>query len=209
MIAVNLFLAGTKAVMDYTSAHVLTCLVPAFFIAGAMSALLPKEKITKYLGSDVPKFKAYPFAVVAGLLLAVCSCTILPLFAGIKKKGAGIGPAIAFLYTAPATNILAITYTGSILGWDLAAARIILSVTFAILIGLIISSFFREKDEEDESSVPELIKEEEKFDDIDKTSSRDSLLEKLNKQSSAIHIRWCYSLNYCHAPFHSRGDIKR
>jgi uncharacterized membrane protein YraQ (UPF0718 family) len=109
-----------------------------------MSALLPKEKISRYLGQNVPKYKAYPLAVVGGLLLAVCSCTILPLFAGIKKKGAGIGPALAFLYTAPATNILAITFTGSVLGWDFALARIVLSVTFAILIGLIISKLFGE-----------------------------------------------------------------
>lgn len=82
-----LAVAGGRAVIEYVSKHVLTCLVPAFFIAGAMSALLPKEKIIKYLGKDVPKYKAYPLSVMAGLLLAVCSCTILPLFAGIKKKG--------------------------------------------------------------------------------------------------------------------------
>lgn len=128
-------------------AHVLFCLVPAFFIAGAMVALLPKEEITKNLGSQASKFKAYSFSVLAGLLLAVCSCTVLPLFAGIKKKGAGIGPAIAFLYTAPATNILAILFTGSVLGWDFALARIILSVSFAVVIGLIISKLFPEKEE--------------------------------------------------------------
>jgi uncharacterized protein len=193
MTPIDILLAGFQALQEYLSAHVLTCLVPAFFIAGAMSALLPKEKITKYLGSNVPKYKAYPFSVIAGLLLAVCSCTILPLFAGIKKKGAGIGPAIAFLYTAPATNILAIVYTGSILGWDLAAARIILSVTFAILIGLIISSFFKEKDEEDENSVSELIKEE-KFDDIVKTSFRGSLREKLNKHSLLIFFATLFAI---------------
>src|SRR5512136_538514 len=109
-----------------------------------MSALLPKEKITKYLGKNVPKYKAYPLAVVGGLLLAVCSCTILPLFAGIKKKGAGIGPAIAFLYTAPATNILAVAFTWSVIGADFAIARIVLSVTFAVMIGLIISRLFAE-----------------------------------------------------------------
>ena len=159
--------SGIYALIDYLGAHVLTCLVPAFFIAGAMSALLPKEKITKYLGKNVPKYKAYPLSVIAGLLLAVCSCTILPLFAGIKKKGAGIGPAIAFLYTAPATNILAIVFTGSVLGWDLAASRIILSVIFAILIGIIISSFFKEEEKiEDKELVKKLIKEQEKFDGI-------------------------------------------
>jgi len=150
----DVLLAGVNAVVEYVSAHVLTCLVPAFFIAGAMSALLPKEKIIQYLGQNVPKYKAYPLAVVGGLLLAVCSCTILPLFAGIKKKGAGIGPALAFLYTAPATNILAITFTGSVLGWDFALARIILSVTFAILIGIIISKLFGEDDENERDKAP-------------------------------------------------------
>jgi len=157
---------------------VLTCLVPAFFIAGAMSALLPKEKILKYLGKDVPKYKAYPLSVVAGLLLAVCSCTILPLFAGIKKKGAGIGPAIAFLYTAPATNILAIIFTGSVLGWNFAVSRILLSITFAIVIGLVISSLFKDKDGEDKSLVSESIKKK-RSDVIGKTSLKRGFLEKL------------------------------
>lgn len=150
MIVIDLFIAGIKAVTEYVSAHVLTCLVPAFFIAGAMSALLPKEKIIQYLGQKVPKYKAYPLSIVAGLLLAVCSCTILPLFAGIKKKGAGIGPAISFLYTAPATNIMAILFTGSVLGWNFALARIILSVVFASLIGMIIAIVFKKEDVEDE-----------------------------------------------------------
>jgi len=152
MILTDLFIAGINAIIEYVSAHVLTCLVPAFFIAGAMSALLPKEKIVEYLGQKVPKYKAYPLAVAAGLLLAVCSCTVLPLFAGIKKKGAGIGPALAFLYTAPATNIVAILFTGSVLGWDFALARIILSVTFATLIGIIISTMFRKEDIEEEKN---------------------------------------------------------
>jgi hypothetical protein len=165
--------SGVAALVDYVSAHVLTCLIPAFFIAGAMSALLPKEKITRYLGRNVPKYKAYPLSVVAGLLLAVCSCTILPLFAGIKKKGAGIGPAIAFLYTAPATNILAIVFTGSVLGWDFAISRIILSVTFAIVIGIIISKLFKEEDDEDKELVSSLVREEEKkWDGIGKPFNR-------------------------------------
>lgn len=138
---------------DYLWAHVLTCLIPAFFIAGAMSALLPKEIITKRLGSKVPIYKAYPLAVGAALFLAVCSCTILPLFAGIRKKGAGIGPAVAFLYTAPATNILAITLTGSVIGWDFAFSRIILSVTFAILIGIIIGRLFKEETKKEEKEL--------------------------------------------------------
>jgi len=150
MLITDLFIAGIKAVVEYVSAHVLTCLVPAFFIAGAMSALLPKDKIIQYLGQKVPKYKAYPLSIVAGLLLAVCSCTILPLFAGIKKKGAGIGPALAFLYTAPATNIMAILFTGSVLGWHFALARIILSISFASLIGMIIAAVFKKEDAEEE-----------------------------------------------------------
>lgn len=157
MIVADLLMAGIKAVAEYVSAHVLTCLVPAFFIAGAMSALLPKEKIIQYLGQKVPKYKAYPLSIAAGLLLAVCSCTILPLFAGIKKKGAGIGPALAFLYTAPATNIMAILFTGSVLGWNFALARIILSVSFAAVIGMIIAAIFKKEDIEEEKVAPALI----------------------------------------------------
>lgn len=138
-------IGGITGLIDYLTAHVLTCLIPAFFIAGAMNALLNKESITKYLGVKSSPFRAYPVAVVGGLLLAVCSCTILPLFAGIKKKGAGLGPAIAFLYTAPATNILAVALTWSVIGADFAIARIVLSITFAIMIGLIISTLFKEK----------------------------------------------------------------
>ena len=139
--------SGFAAVYDYVLAHTLFCLVPAFFIAGAMAALIPKDLLLPYLGKDSPKHIAYPLSVVSGLLLAVCSCTVLPLFAGIKKGGAGIGPAIAFLYTAPATNIVAILYTGSLIGWDVAAARIVLSILFAVSIGMIISKMFHEQEE--------------------------------------------------------------
>jgi uncharacterized protein len=141
-----IFYAGAGAIYDYILAHTLFCLIPAFFIAGAMAALVPKERFLQYLGKDSPKIIAYPLAVVSGLLLAVCSCTVLPLFAGIRKSGAGIGPAIAFLYTAPATNIIAVLYTGSLIGWDFAFARIFFSVIFAISIGLALNYFF--KDEE-------------------------------------------------------------
>jgi len=139
--------SGFSAVYDYVLAHTLFCLVPAFFIAGAMAALIPKDLLLPYLGKDSPGHIAYPLSVASGLLLAVCSCTVLPLFAGIKKGGAGIGPAIAFLYTAPATNIVAILYTGSLIGWDVAAARIVLSIFFAVSIGMIISKMFHEQEE--------------------------------------------------------------
>ena len=134
---------GLDALQDYILAHTLTCLVPAFFIAGAMSALFPKDKILKYLGEKTKAYISYPISVVAGLFLAVCSCTVLPLFAGIRQRGGGLGPAVAFLYTAPATNILAIIYTGSLIGADLALARIILSVSFASIIGMILTATFK------------------------------------------------------------------
>ena len=137
---------GLDALEDYILAHTATCLVPAFFIAGAMSALFPKDKILRYLGEKTKAYISYPISVVAGLFLAVCSCTVLPLFAGIRERGAGIGPAVAFLYTAPATNILAIIYTGGLIGADLALARIILSVSFASVIGMILAASFKEEE---------------------------------------------------------------
>lgn len=143
----SLLISGFDAIVDYALAHTLFCLVPAFFIAGAMVALLPKEKIVPYLGKKSRAIFAYPIAVTSGLLLAVCSCTVLPLFAGIKKKGAGLGPAITFLYTAPATNILAILYTSSLLGMKFALGRIVLSIIFAVATGYIINKVTPESNE--------------------------------------------------------------
>ena len=119
--------SGWASLLDYLAAHVLLCLVPAFFIAGALSALIPKEAVTRYLGPRASKWISYPAAAVGGFVLAVCSCTILPLFAGIWKRGAGLGPAITFLFVGPAVNILAIAYTGAAIGMDIAIARIVLS----------------------------------------------------------------------------------
>ena len=137
---------GLGNLFAYLAAHVLLCLLPAFFIAGAMTALIPKETITRFLGRNTPGFVSYPAATLAGSLLAVCSCTIVPLFAGIYKKGAGIGPAIAFLFFAPAANILALVYTGGVIGVDLAFARFFLSLAFGIGIGLIMALLFRSED---------------------------------------------------------------
>ena len=109
---------GAGSLASYLAAHVLLCLLPAFFIAGAMAALIPKASITRWLGRSTPAYVSYPAAALAGSLIAVCSCTIVPLFAGIYRKGAGIGPAITFLFFAPAGNIMALAYTGSILGPD-------------------------------------------------------------------------------------------
>ncbi len=104
----HLFYSGLGNVASYLAAHVLLCLLPAFYIAGAMTALIPKETITRFLGRERPKYISYPAAALAGSVLAVCSCTIVPLFAGIYKKGAGLGPAITFLFFAPVANILAL-----------------------------------------------------------------------------------------------------
>ena len=138
--------AGVGSLAAYLAAHVLLCLLPAFFIAGALAALIPKEAITRYLGRDAPKWLSYPMSAIGGFVLAVCSCTIMPLFASIYKKGAGLGPAITFLFVGPAVNILAITFTGAMIGMDIAIARIILSVVFGIGIGMLMAWFFREDD---------------------------------------------------------------
>jgi len=130
----------------YLAAHVLLCLLPAFAIAGAMTALIPKASITRWLGRSTPARVSYPAAAAAGSLLAVCSCTIVPLFAGIYKKGAGLGPAVTFLFFAPAGNVLALSYTGSILGAEFAVARVVLCLTFGIGIGLLMAMLFRRDD---------------------------------------------------------------
>lgn len=139
----HLIESGWLSLLDYLAAHVLLCLVPAFFIAGALSALIPKETVTRYLGPRAPKIISYPAAALGGFVLAVCSCTILPLFAGIWKRGAGLGPAITFLFVGPAINILAIAYTGAAIGMDIALARIVLSIVFGIVIGLIMAAMFK------------------------------------------------------------------
>ena len=138
--------SGWLSLLDYLAAHVLLCLLPAFVIAGYISAMIPKEVITRYLGPRAPRYISYPAAAIGGFVLAVCSCTILPLFAGIWKRGAGLGVAVTFLFVGPAVNILAIAYTGAAIGMDIAIARIVLSIVFGIGIGLIIAGLFREEE---------------------------------------------------------------
>src|SRR5512137_357430 len=142
----RLLQGGLGNLAAYLAAHVLLCLVPAFFIAGAMTALIPKDIVTRFLGRTTPKYLSYPAAALGGSVLAVCSCTIVPIFAGIYKKGAGIGPAITFLFFAPAANILALVYTWGVIGPDLAFARLILSLVFGVGIGLIMALIFRNDD---------------------------------------------------------------
>jgi uncharacterized membrane protein YraQ (UPF0718 family) len=140
--ALSLLHGGAGNLAAYLAAHVLLCLLPAFVIAGAMAALIPKASITHWLGRNAAAHVSYPAAAAAGSLLAVCSCTIVPLFAGIYRKGAGIGPAVTFLFFAPAGNILALAYTGSILGLEFALARIVLCLIFGIGIGLLMALIF-------------------------------------------------------------------
>ena len=131
---------------EYAREHVLLCLVPAMFIAGAIMVFLNQQSVIKYLGPEAKKVTAYSVASVSGAVLAVCSCTVLPVFKGIYKKGAGIGPAVAFLYSGPAINILAVILTAKIFGWKLGAARIVGAVLLAVVIGMIMHVLFRKED---------------------------------------------------------------
>ncbi len=132
----------------YAQEHVLLCLVPAFFIAGAISCFVSQAAVMKYLGAGASKVLAYGVSSVSGSILAVCSCTVLPLFAGIWKRGAGLGPAIAFLYSGPAINILAIVMTARILGLDIGIARAVGAVLFSIVIGLIMYFIYRKEEQQ-------------------------------------------------------------
>lgn len=133
---------------DYARQHVLLCLVPAMFIAGAVTVFLNQQAVIRYLGPKAPKAVSYGVASVSGAILAVCSCTVLPLFKGIYKKGAGLGPAISFLYSGPAINILAIVLSYKIFGWELGLARMIGAILFAVIIGLAMQFIFRKEDED-------------------------------------------------------------
>jgi hypothetical protein len=131
----------------YAREHVLLCLVPAFFIAGAISVFVSQAAVMKYLGAGAPKAMSYGVASISGTILAVCSCTVLPLFAGIWKRGAGLGPAIAFLYSGPAINVLAIVLTARILGPEIGLARALGAVVFSIVIGLVMHLLFRKEEQ--------------------------------------------------------------
>ncbi len=141
--------SGLEAFMmlqEYARRHVLTCLIPAFFIAGAIAVFVSQASVLKYFGAAAKKILSYSVASVSGTILAVCSCTVLPLFAGIYTRGAGIGPATAFLYSGPAINVLAIVLTARILGWQLGLARAIGAIFFAVITGLLMAFFFRKDD---------------------------------------------------------------
>lgn len=144
---IKAILSGFEFLNEYARKHVLTCLIPAFFIAGAISVFVKKDYILRYLGSSAKKYIAYSLASISGAILAVCSCTILPLFAGIRKRGAGLGPAATFLFAGPAINIAAMFLTISVLGIKIGLARIIGAIVISILIGLTMQGIFREKSE--------------------------------------------------------------
>jgi len=142
-IFLELMQGGWNALLEYLSAHVLTCLIPAFFIAGAIAVFISQGAVLKYFGPKANKLMSYSIASISGTILAVCSCTVLPLFGGIYKRGAGIGPAVAFLYSGPAINVLAIVYSARLLGYELGAARAIGAIVFAAGIGLLIALIYR------------------------------------------------------------------
>lgn len=144
-IVIEIFKSGLNALFDYLLKHTITCLIPAFFIAGAISSFITKEAVLRYFGKDANKYLAYLVASVSGAILAVCSCTVLPLFAGIYRIGAGFGPAITFLYAGPAINVLAIVYSYRVLGLSIGIARTLGAIVLSIIIGLLMENvFFRE-----------------------------------------------------------------
>jgi uncharacterized protein len=132
----------------YAREHVILCLIPAFFIAGAIGVFVKKESVMKYLGPKANKVLAYGLASVSGTILAVCSCTVLPLFSGIWRMGAGLGPASAFLYSGPAINVLAIILTARVLGMKIGVARAVGAVLFSLVIGLLMHLIFRKEETE-------------------------------------------------------------
>ena len=141
-------LEGFLMLQNYAQEHVLFCLIPALFIAGAISYFVSEQAVIKYFGGGAKKWVAYLVGSVSGAVLAVCSCTVLPLFGGIYKRGAGLGPAIAFLYSGPAINILAIVLTARVLGWEMGLARAVGAVSFALVIGLLMAFIFRNEERE-------------------------------------------------------------
>ncbi len=145
----------------YAREHVLLCLVPAFFIAGAVAVFVSQASVMKYLGPKANKLVAYSIAAVSGTILAVCSCTILPLFAGIYRMGAGLGPACAFLYSGPAINILAIVLTARILGPEMGIARAVGAIIFSVIIGLLMHLFFRHEEQQKIAAAPPMMADEE------------------------------------------------
>lgn len=144
---------------EYARQHVLLCLVPALFIAGAIANFVSQASVIKYFSGQAKKWLSYSVASVSGTILAVCSCTVLPLFAGIYQRGAGLGPAIAFLYSGPAINVLAIILTARVLGWKLGLARALGAVLFSAVIGLIMAYIYRHEERQRTEAVSQRVAE--------------------------------------------------
>lgn len=140
----------------YAQEHVILCLLPAFFIAGAISVFISQQSVMKYLGAGAKKVISYGVASVSGGILAVCSCTVLPLFSGIYKMGAGLGPATTFLYSGPAINVMAVVLTANVLGFELGVARAIGAVVFSIVIGMMMALIFRKEEKETKANAVQL-----------------------------------------------------
>jgi len=138
--------SGVSTLGSYLSEHVITCLIPAFFIAGGISAFVSQASVLKYFSARTKKYVSYSIASVSGVILAVCSCTVIPLFTGIYKRGAGIGPSTTFLFAGPAINVLAIFYTASALGYDLGIARAVSAVLMSVIVGLTMAFVFRKEE---------------------------------------------------------------
>lgn len=143
----NAIIESLHMLKEYAQLHVIFCLLPAFFIAGAISVFISQASVIKYLGARAKKVTAYAVALVSGAILAVCSCTILPLFSGIYKRGAGLGPATTFLYSGPAINVLAIILTARVLGVEIGVARAVGAIVFSVIIGLIMAFIFRKEEQ--------------------------------------------------------------
>jgi uncharacterized membrane protein YraQ (UPF0718 family) len=143
----DLLLAGVLALRGYIATHVLTCLIPAFLLAGAMVTFISREAILDYLGEKASKIKSFPLAGISSFFLAACSCTVIPVASGLYYSGAGIGAAFIILWVAPAANILALTYTGSVLGSGMVISRIVAALFMAFVVGGIMSSVFRGENE--------------------------------------------------------------
>lgn len=146
---------------DYAREHVLLCLVPAFFIAGAISVFVKSDSVMRYMGAAAPLVVAYAMGAISGTVLAVCSCTVLPIFVGIYMRGAGLGPAIAFLYSGPAINVIAITMTTRVLGFEIGVARLIGAISMSVIIGLIMAFLFRKEEKARMESFVSMQKDEE------------------------------------------------
>jgi uncharacterized membrane protein YraQ (UPF0718 family) len=145
--------SGAAELVEYLQAHVVTCLIPAFFIAGAIAVFVSRQSVLTYFGAQARKSVSYSVASVSGAILAACSCTVIPLFASIYRRGAGIGPAIAFLYSGPAINILAIVFTAQVLGYEIGVARAVVAVVMAVAVGSIMAFLYRNEDLKEVRSV--------------------------------------------------------